>query len=628
MVSRGDPGLLFALGQSSCAEGALAQIASQQILDQDPELLNNASPEIKALFLSTRAALVGNLGDGHSGVSGENREENPKRVRGSPTSEDSPPAAPSPKRAFDGRGTMELDPEATLDQNPLGPAQHPSLGGGRSPLGDQQVSPLPPTEQGCGQQAVDSQARWVQVPPGFTGDFNDDANEHGDQAAEVDPNAQEEDPEPWDNDGWEENADFSGEMDISGPEVDQNGNLDLGSWAGHTANALNFLQGKIGQLEAKLGNTQGAVAQRFAQDQQNIGEMRNFLDALNHTMDRHQIEIIGLKQQMEVNALTAWLKNVLQADPEVRQQISGFLTGEMSGQFGAVRAGLTSFLENLSRDGFREVQQLFAVSTGQLGNKCSELATGLDGVRKELGEIQMKIGQGPMAPGAQIPQLSDLIKVQTDVKLLAQVLGEIQKVVANFGQILPTVGSLKSDVDALVFKARAEVAREISQGENENRQQNLKIWEKLAKSQDEKLEARMQSLEKVHKAEILQANRRIDSLNQENLALRQEIRTLGKTPMQPPQITVVQPQIPADPPQSACFVPNEIKLRFPEFIPELEKPGGGALCRILQEKLEREAEKAAAPKTAENPFGDLSESSGAFVMPTAIHPPEPILAHG
>ena len=336
------------------------------------------------------------------------------------------------------------------------------------------------------------------------------------------------------------------------------------------------------------------------------------MDALNHTMDRHQIEIIGLKQQMEVNALTAWLKNVLQADPEVRQQISGFLTGEMSGQFGAVRAGLTSFLENLSRDGFREVQQLFAVSTGRLGNKCSELATGLDGVRKELGEIQMKIGQGPMAPGAQIPQLSDLIKVQTDVKPLAQVLGEIQKVVVNFGQILPTVGSLKSDVDALVFKARAEVAREISQGENENRQQNLKIWEKLAKSQDEKLEARMQSLEKVHKAEILQANRRIDSLNQENLALRQEIRTLGKTPMQPPQITVVQPQIPADPPQSACFVPNEIKLRFPEFIPELEKPGGGALCRILQEKLEREAEKAAAPKSAENPIADRQKVRAPF----------------
>ena len=276
MVSRGDPGLLFALGQSSCAEGALAQIASQQILDQNTELLDNASPEIKALFLSTRAALVGNLGDGHSGVSGENREENPKRVRGSPTSEDSPPAAPSPKRGFDGRGTMEIDPEATLDQNPLGPAQHPSLGCGRSPLGDQQVSPLPPAEQGCGQQAVDSQARWVQDTPGFTEHFNNDANEHGDQAAEVDPNAHEVDPEPWDNDGWEENADFSGEMDITGPKVYLNGNLDLGSWAGQTTNALNFLQGKIGQLEAKLGNTQGAVAQRFAQDQQNIGEMRNF----------------------------------------------------------------------------------------------------------------------------------------------------------------------------------------------------------------------------------------------------------------------------------------------------------------------------------------------------------------
>ena len=134
MVSRGDPGLLSVLGQRSYAEGAaqqLAQVATGHDLVENPADLNMLLPEVRVLLESAQN-LVGDVGDRHSDLWEGNREEVPKRERGTPTSQDSPPAAPSPKRPFDGRGSMDLDLGISR-ANPLGPAQLASLGCGRSP---------------------------------------------------------------------------------------------------------------------------------------------------------------------------------------------------------------------------------------------------------------------------------------------------------------------------------------------------------------------------------------------------------------------------------------------------------------------------------------------------------------
>ena len=98
------------------------------------------------------------------------------------------------------------------------------------------------------------------------------------------------------------------------------------------------------------------------------------------------------------------------------------------------------------------------------------------------------------------------------------------------------MGYLKKEVEALISKARVEVARDLSAGESQNREQNLKLWETLTKSQEAKWDARLQSLEKISKAENLAISKKVDSLSQENERLRVELQKISRTPAPQPQV--------------------------------------------------------------------------------------------
>jgi hypothetical protein len=76
---------------------------------ENPEMLDLISPEMQALFLEGQA-VIGQIlgGDRHSELWENNREEAPKRPRGSPESQETPPN-PSPKRLCDGVGGMETE---------------------------------------------------------------------------------------------------------------------------------------------------------------------------------------------------------------------------------------------------------------------------------------------------------------------------------------------------------------------------------------------------------------------------------------------------------------------------------------------------------------------------------------
>ena len=140
----------------------------------------------------------------------------------------------------------------------------------------------------------------------------------------------------------------------------------------------------------------------------------------------------------------------------------------------------------------------------------------------------------------------------------------------------------------------------------------------------------MQSLEKMYKAEILLANRRIDSLNQENVTLKQELQNLGKKPAPPPQIAVVnpipapQPQIPGHPPWLGLLCQLKSEKGFQNLFQSFRNQGGGVICRLLQEKLELEG--LLAPMSGDPPR-DRSESSNAFEKTTGIPNPQTTFGH-
>ena len=76
----------------------------EELLSADPKLLEMLA-EINCLNTNFTLSLAG---DRHPEIEGNAREDPPKRPRGTPESQDSPPEAPSPKRLNDGVGAWKL----------------------------------------------------------------------------------------------------------------------------------------------------------------------------------------------------------------------------------------------------------------------------------------------------------------------------------------------------------------------------------------------------------------------------------------------------------------------------------------------------------------------------------------
>ena len=75
-------------------------------------------------------------------------------------------------------------------------------------------------------------------------------------------------------------------------------------------------------------------------------------------------------------------------------------------------------------------------------------------------------------------------KLQAEQKVFFAVLGGLRTSVSELGQIVPAVATLKSEMESLISKAKVDVTRNLVLGDRATRDENLKIWEQLSKSQD------------------------------------------------------------------------------------------------------------------------------------------------
>ena len=198
-----------------------------------------------------------------------------------------------------------------------------------------------------------------------------------------------------------------------------------------------------------------------------------------------------------------------------------------------MRTEVFSHAENFSRAGLTEIQQLFSTRLGQLEGKACEVLS----LREKLAGFQARLEETPVvAMSAPDPRLVEIPKIQAEIKLLMTLHRDLKNGLSELGQVVPTLEYLKKEFEALISKAMVEVARDLSAGESQNREQNLKLWETLTKSQEAKWDARLQSLEKISKAENLAISKKVDSLSQENERLRAELQKISRTPAPQPQV--------------------------------------------------------------------------------------------
>ena len=140
------------------------------------------------------------------------------------------------------------------------------------------------------------------------------------------------------------------------------------------------------------------------------------------------------------------------------------------------------------------------------------------------------------------------------------VLGGLRTSVSELGQMIPAVATLKSEVESLINKAKLDVTRNLMLGDRATRDESLKIWEKLMKSQDEKLEPRLRALERESGSTISAVNKRVDNIEKENSLLKAELLKSARA-SQPAPPPIVISTTPPPPPVSEAR-PSGIHIPF------------------------------------------------------------------
>ena len=138
---------------------------------------------------------------------------------------------------------------------------------------------------------------------------------------------------------------------------------------------------------------------------------------------------------------------------------------------------------------------------------------------------------------------------------------------SELGQIIPAVATLKSEVESLINKAKVDVTRNLMLGDRATRDESLKIWEKLMKSQDEKLELRLRALERESVSTTLAVSKRVENLEKENSLLKAELLNNARA-SQPAPPPIVISTSPPPPPVSG---PRLSGVHIPLFSEEKEE---------------------------------------------------------
>ena len=166
------------------------------------------------------------------------------------------------------------------------------------------------------------------------------------------------------------------------------------------------------------------------------------------------------------------------------------------------------------------MQRILEVRLGLIERELASMAQNYNAIPGMLAGVTGSGGQQAGTNGSVENVLVELAKVQFQVRALAQSVANVQSRVEGAENLLPTMHAMKSQTESYCNKARLEVNKDIKRGDEKNQQQIMQIWEKISQKQEQKFEARIQSLEKLHATHSANLVRRVDELHKENGNLR------------------------------------------------------------------------------------------------------------
>ena len=198
-------------------------------------------------------------------------------------------------------------------------------------------------------------------------------------------------------------------------------------------------------------------------------------------------------------ALRDWLVSALKNEPDVKVQVAQNsadwlkiveenLKTHTSERIISANAENQEFAQNFARLVGNEVQQKLMTQVDPIRKKLAQALMKMDETQSRVSSLEAKISN------VTAPQDSEIKKLKTDVKVLSTVFSGFNQSLANLGQTGPAVATLKSEVETLIHKAKAEVTQNIASGDHATRTHNLQIWEQLTKQQEEKTEQRLKVL--------------------------------------------------------------------------------------------------------------------------------------
>ena len=148
-----------------------------------------------------------------------------------------------------------------------------------------------------------------------------------------------------------------------------------------------------------------------------------------------------------------------------------------------------------------------------------------------------------------------------DLKVLGHIVRQMQE-----AMIQNSPGVQKMEV--LLNQAKVELNRDLSKKGDRIKHEVQKTVEKITLEQEQKMEARLKALEKMHDNQLLTLNRRLEDLSKENSNLRGQLLDFSMKAAEKPTEIVINHPPPQMPPPTAPVINLAVSSKSPEIVPK------------------------------------------------------------
>ena len=241
-------------------------------------------------------------------------------------------------------------------------------------------------------------------------------------------------------------------------------------------------------------------------------EMATFQSANHDNARRHQAisaDLERLENAVDSPNLTRWLGGVLRTVPDVRSII-----GELIVQHAPMVGDALN--RRFSENGESSVAQAKNVLTHQFDAKLgeldfrlkSEIATKFEQSQERTDahlrslirqDWEASLGRLPSSDGPVVPlgpTLEQFARVERDLGQISEATAENRRAVNELTGLVGIVANLRGEVQLLVQRAQMEITHELHSDEARNRDQNLRLFQQLSRSQQRMYDSKIEVLEK------------------------------------------------------------------------------------------------------------------------------------